>query len=195
MDDQSSLFDFEDDTTPSSHQPQEQQASGKQPEKESPQSGWARAKTTEKTEEENQNRSHFQQQHLHQKGDQDDGLTSSSEGPHIYATSFHWTEGGHKVLLAGSFTKWREGALEMQPESEGSRVFSLSVDLPEGIHSYKYIVDGLWKFAIDQPQIADAHGNVNNCISVTRPFYSSHGLPFPLLSTSHTPTKKKKVDD
>ena len=77
----------------------------------------------------------------------------------------------------------------MQPESEGSRVFNISVDLPEGIHSYKYIVDGLWKFAIDQPQIADAHGNVNNCISVTRPFYSSHDYVVPKLWD--TPPKAK----
>ena len=80
-------------------------------------------------------------------------------------TAFHWTHGGNEVLLVGSFSKWQE-YIPMKKE-EGGKVFSHLAHLPIGIHSYKFIVDGKWKYCPDQEQVRDMEGNINNCIAIT----------------------------
>ena len=100
-----------------------------------------------------------------------------------FVTSFHFAVDPHhppnEVVLVGSFTSWKAGAIAMVREP-GKSIFSVTVNLPLGIHSYKFIVDGEWKFASDQPTITDENGNINNCIAVTRPLLnrsSLEGLP------------------
>ena len=80
-------------------------------------------------------------------------------------TSFHWTHGGSDVSIVGSFSGWKE-FIPMHKEKD-SNIFSHIVKLPVGIHSYKFVVDGEWKFSPDQEQIKDKNGNINNCISIT----------------------------
>jgi len=41
--------------------------------------------------------------------------------------------------------------------------------LPRGIHQYKFIVDGEWRFSPDDPIMPDEHGNINN-VSDTNQF-------------------------
>lgn len=50
---------------------------------------------------------------------------------------------GRKVLLAGSFTKWLEGAREMT-DKKGDGNYSLTVTLAPGVYEYKFVVDGTW---------------------------------------------------
>jgi 1,4-alpha-glucan branching enzyme len=47
-----------------------------------------------------------------------------------------------KVLLVGDFTQWQERAIPMQKGSGG--VWTASVKLTPGAHSYLFIVDGEW---------------------------------------------------
>jgi hypothetical protein len=51
-------------------------------------------------------------------------------------------------------------------DSEDS-VFSVTIDLAPGIHSYKFIVDGVWRYAPDQPILPDQRGNINNCCAIS----------------------------
>lgn len=83
----------------------------------------------------------------------------------VVPTSFHWTHGGQEVFLVGTFTGWKD---RIKMEKESDFIFSHVVDLPLGIHSYKFVVDGEWKYCPDQEQISDCNGNINNCISVTQ---------------------------
>jgi len=46
------------------------------------------------------------------------------------------------VLLAGSFTQWELGAIELKRLKSG--VWKTTVSLEPGRHSYRYIVDGAW---------------------------------------------------
>jgi 5'-AMP-activated protein kinase, regulatory beta subunit len=39
--------------------------------------------------------------------------------------------------------------------------------LPPGVHQYKFIVDGVWKYAPEQPAMYDERGNVNNVCEVS----------------------------
>ena len=52
-------------------------------------------------------------------------------------------DAGCKVLLAGSFTKWLDGAREMT-DKKGDGNYSLTVTLAPGVYEYKFVVDGTW---------------------------------------------------
>jgi len=41
------------------------------------------------------------------------------------------------------------------PNQPGTDVFSVTMELPVGIHSYKFIVDGEWRYAEDQQTVSD----------------------------------------
>lgn len=45
--------------------------------------------------------------------------------------------------------------------------FNIILSLPAGIHKYKFIVDGEWKFSLLDPTCLDENGNVNNIIDTT----------------------------
>lgn len=77
---------------------------------------------------------------------------------------FTWNLGGSEAFLIGSFTKWSE-RLEMN--KIGGNEFTLLKTLERGIHQYKFIVDGNWRFASDQPTMRDKEGNINNFIDTT----------------------------
>ena len=91
--------------------------------------------------------------------------------PHAHpkiATVFEWTEGGSVVYLLGSFSEkpWIERHAMERVEENSRVVFRCTLELPIGIHSYKFIVDGQWRYAIDQPTLSDPDGNINNVIAV-----------------------------
>ena len=45
-------------------------------------------------------------------------------------------------MLVGDFTEWQQGALVMEKGNDG--VWTTTVKLPPGKHSYLFIVDGQW---------------------------------------------------
>jgi hypothetical protein len=45
--------------------------------------------------------------------------------------------------------------------------FTYIHDLRRGKHAFKFIVDDEWRFAPDQPTVADIEGRINNFIDVT----------------------------
>jgi 5'-AMP-activated protein kinase regulatory beta subunit len=49
----------------------------------------------------------------------------------------------------------------------GGNEFTLMKTLERGVHQYKFIVDGNWRFATDQPTMRDSAGNINNFIDTT----------------------------
>ena len=65
---------------------------------------------------------------------------------------FTWTMGGNEAFLVGSFTKWSE---RLPMNKIGGNEFTLLKTLERGVHQYKFIVDGNWRFASDQPTMRD----------------------------------------
>ena len=45
--------------------------------------------------------------------------------------------------------------------------FNIILALPAGVHKYKFIVDGEWKFSLLDPTCLDESGNVNNILDTT----------------------------
>jgi hypothetical protein len=79
-------------------------------------------------------------------------------------TKFIWRGGGHTVYVTGSFANWKQWFL-MSRTNVDSQEFTLSLDLPRGTYQFKFIVDKVWKFSPDLPQIKDEHCNTNNIIN------------------------------
>lgn len=76
-----------------------------------------------------------------------------------------WSFGGNEVFIAGSFNSWKK--------QEEYKLFNsghdhlISIELARGIHFYKFIVDGEWKYSIEYPYVLDGGGQINNYIDLT----------------------------
>ena len=79
--------------------------------------------------------------------------------------TFIWDEGGTNVKLTGSFVYW-SNFFEMKYYPE-EKIFKYSHMLTRGKHSYKFIVDGIWKCNQKQPMIKDDSNNTNNFIDLS----------------------------
>lgn len=62
------------------------------------------------------------------------------------------------------------------------------IRLPPGVHIYKFLVDGEWKFSPDDQTVADENGNINNIIDTSQ--YTS---PAPPPASSKRPEGKLKA--
>ncbi len=76
---------------------------------------------------------------------------------------FKWTHGGQRVFLTGTFNHW---AKEGIPMVRSGQEFYQIIQVPKGVHEYKFLVDGEWKFSLDQPVLQDTSGNVNNVVDI-----------------------------
>jgi hypothetical protein len=80
-------------------------------------------------------------------------------------TIFQWKDGGKMVYVAGSFSNWTQWFVMTKNPNTG--IFELSLDLPKGVHQYKFIVDTKWLFSKNQPTCQDEKGNINNIVDTT----------------------------
>lgn len=78
--------------------------------------------------------------------------------------TFEWEEQSNHVYVTGSFCNWNQFFL-MQKNDQGKFFFTL--DLPKGIHQYKFKVDEEWKYNPKMPNCKDDNGNINNYIDTT----------------------------
>ena len=106
--------------------------------------------------------------------------------------TFHYTDGGVKeaVELAGSFTEW--GRVALAREEEGD-VWSVSLAVAPGTHTYKYLVDGAWRTHSGVPTSVDSEGNVNNVVEVAEDFNptsSSSPLAHPTTERPKAPGRR-----
>ncbi len=76
--------------------------------------------------------------------------------------TFHFTApDAISVLLVGDFTHWQQQPIPMQKSQDG--LWTASVDLPPGQHTYRFIVDSEWR---DDPEcslrVPNPFGGHNN---------------------------------
>eukprot|EP00455_Lapot_gusevi_P030874 TRINITY_DN3327_c0_g1_i3.p1 TRINITY_DN3327_c0_g1~~TRINITY_DN3327_c0_g1_i3.p1 ORF type:complete len:210 (-),score=25.77 TRINITY_DN3327_c0_g1_i3:2-631(-) len=90
----------------------------------------------------------------------------------LLPTVFNWNFGGNQVFLTGSFNHWSS----KMPMIRSHNDFTLILDIPPGLHQYKFIVDGEWRFAPDQHTSPDAAGRIHNVIQVDPPSQRSRGF-------------------
>jgi len=98
----------------------------------------------------------------------------------VVPTQFRWPYGGRQVYIAGSFNDWK-GKVPMKADpaaggdadgsssgsvSEGTPIFTITLDLPPGTHYYKFIVDDQWQYDPGKDRMINHQGVVNNVIEV-----------------------------
>lgn len=91
-------------------------------------------------------------------------ITETYQESNLVNVTFHWDHGGNEVYLMGSFNSWSE-RVRMERVDKN---FSVEKSVERGmVHEYKFIVDGEWRFAHDQPTKKDQNGNINNWVDTT----------------------------
>lgn len=78
-------------------------------------------------------------------------------------TVFKWEGGGKDVCISGTFTEWKPIPMV---RSHGD--FVLILEVPEGEHEYKFMVDGQWAHDPNEPIIDNGMGTKNNTIEVKK---------------------------
>mmetsp|Transcript_3068 Transcript_3068/g.4630 ORF Transcript_3068/g.4630 Transcript_3068/m.4630 type:complete len:313 (+) Transcript_3068:1-939(+) len=81
----------------------------------------------------------------------------------VVPTVFRWEHGGREVYITGTFNEWTRQI----PMHRSGNDFTYIHNLKRGKHAFKFIVDDEWRFAPDQPTVADIDGRINNFIDVT----------------------------
>lgn len=90
-------------------------------------------------------------------------ITLSGTSEPVVPTVFKWEHGGRHVYITGTFNNWERQI----PMHRSGNDFTYVHNLPKGKHAFKFIVDDEWRFAPDQPTIADIEGRINNFIDIT----------------------------
>lgn len=98
--------------------------------------------------------------------------------------TFVWEEGGNDVKLIGSFSNWKD-TYEMKKDIKDN-VYKISLPLNNDIYTYKFIVDGEWKYSKNQPTKQDSEGNINNFLDLTNFFMNFN------QNTNRNDSPKKK---
>ena len=107
-------------------------------------------------------------------GESEGGGDSEGEGAFssddTVPTVFRWEHGGRSVFVTGTFNGWSKQI----PMHRSGNDFTYIHNLARGKHAFKFIVDDEWRFAPDQPTVADIEGRINNFIDVSD-FVPFHG--------------------
>lgn len=105
--------------------------------------------------------------------------------------TFEWGEGGKNVKLAGSFLdNWKKQVEMTKNISTG--FFEVTLDVPKGIHQFKFIVDKKWVCSTQYSIINDKN-NANNIIDFTNYTHNINNNNKNYdIDKSHIKKKKKK---
>ena len=104
----------------------------------------------------------------------------SNENTNEIIYTFIWDEGGKNVKVTGSFVNWASSFdMTYYPDE---KLFKYKVTLSKEKHSFKFIVDGIWKCSQKYPMVKDNSNNTNNFLDLT-----NYSIP------KNFETKKKKV--
>ena len=103
-----------------------------------------------------------------QRSSSDHSMTIMDTDPDILdddtvPTVFRWEHGGRHVYITGTFNGWSRQI----PMHRSGNDFTYIHNLKRGKHAFKFIVDDEWRYAPDQPTVADIEGRINNFIDVT----------------------------
>lgn len=111
--------------------------------------------------------------------------SSNGESAELVPTVFKWEHGGKVVYITGTFNNWERRI----PMHRSGNDFTYVHNLKKGKHAFKFIVDEEWRYAPDQPTIADVDGQINNFIDV------SEFIPYEGDSAFFVRSKERKVPD
>ena len=104
---------------------------------------------------------------------------------------FEWKEGGSNVEMSGSFLdNWKKK--EKLEKNPNTGFFEVNLEIPKGIHQFKFIVDGKWMYSSNYSTFNDKN-NTNNIIDTTN--YTNNNITRENTSSTNVQKKKKKNKD
>ena len=104
---------------------------------------------------------------------------------------FEWKEGGSNVEMSGSFLdNWKKK--EKLEKNPNTGFFEVNLEIPKGIHQFKFIVDDNWMYSSHYSTFNDKN-NTNNIIDTTN--YTNNNITRENTSSSNVKKKKKKNKD
>jgi len=97
------------------------------------------------------------------------------------------------VYITGTFNGWSRQI----PMHRSGNDFTYIHNLKRGKHAFKFIVDDEWRFAPDQPTVADIEGRINNFIDVTdfKPYTGDKDFEKEKAAAEYGATPSSAVDD
>mmetsp|Transcript_2868 Transcript_2868/g.5363 ORF Transcript_2868/g.5363 Transcript_2868/m.5363 type:complete len:233 (-) Transcript_2868:298-996(-) len=77
---------------------------------------------------------------------------------------FSWTVTAPQASakVSGSFSNWTQ-PLDLHPQADA---WTISIPLPPGTYTYKFIIDGEWMYDVTKPTQPDDQNNINNVITI-----------------------------
>jgi len=104
---------------------------------------------------------------MNQENDGEGNINSVYYKPNITIRLDSFTQ-AKKVILSGSFNEWHRNELVMKPTATG---WALSLYLPEGTHTYRFIVDGRWMIDPFNPdRMPNEYHDFNSVIKIGKPY-------------------------
>uniref|UniRef100_A0A8D8RQ46 5'-AMP-activated protein kinase subunit beta-1 n=1 Tax=Cacopsylla melanoneura TaxID=428564 RepID=A0A8D8RQ46_9HEMI len=110
----------------------------------------------------------------------------NENGEKIIPTVFKWEGGGKNVQISGTFSNWQP-----LPMVKSHGDFVMIIDLPEGEHEYKFLVDGEWQVNLSEPVQENKLGSKNNKLSVKKTDFEV----FEALDVDSQDTTPKRDDE
>jgi len=75
-------------------------------------------------------------------------------------------DGSREVFVAGDFNGWNPTATRLA-HLELAGVYSLTIEMPKGVHQYKFVIDGVWCADPENERIvSDGYGGHNSIVNV-----------------------------
>lgn len=97
-----------------------------------------------------------------------------------------------EIQLIGSFTNWKEKINMVKSDGD----YCVIVDLPEGEHQYKFVVDGKWEHDPNQTTVDDHFSGKNNLVTVKKSdFEVMDALDIDLTATNAVAALNQKTND
>mmetsp|Transcript_3339 Transcript_3339/g.5194 ORF Transcript_3339/g.5194 Transcript_3339/m.5194 type:complete len:251 (-) Transcript_3339:151-903(-) len=81
----------------------------------------------------------------------------------VVPTVFRWDKGGKTAFIAGSFNDWGDKIPMHRSGNDFTYIHALSREK----HTFKFFVDGEWRYAPDQPFVEAKDGDIINTIDVS----------------------------
>ncbi|EAA12471.3 5'-AMP-activated protein kinase subunit beta-2 [Anopheles arabiensis] len=94
-------------------------------------------------------------------GGPDDDAQQEEEQSSTLPTVFKWDGGGKQVFISGTFSQWK-----VLPMVKSHADFVTIINIPEGDHQYKFLVDGEWKHDPKLKNVENDAGTTNNLVTV-----------------------------
>jgi len=93
--------------------------------------------------------------------------TSVKECEELMPVNLVWNHGGNDVRVVSSADEWMiETKLQRNVNIAGGIEYNAVIDLPPGLHWYKFVVDGVYACANDQPYKRELGGGYVNYVHV-----------------------------